>query len=154
MSRASRSHRPLPLSPSRGRAELERGSFTVELVVLTPVLVLFVALVLALGRFELGQEEVTAGARAGASAAAVAPSATEARVVATAAASPALESVHSCADPVVSVASSAFNAGGDVQVTVTCQVDAGDLGIPGLEGHTTVKAVQSAPIDAYRAVTP
>ena len=89
----------------------ERGSFAVELVVLTPMLVLFVVIVVALGRFELGQEEVAAGARAGAAAAAVAPSQSQAEAAAMAAASPDLSAVHSCVDPSVVVVAVPFRAG-------------------------------------------
>jgi len=41
------------------------GSLTVELVVLTPVIILFVLVALALGRFELAHEQVVDAARAG-----------------------------------------------------------------------------------------
>ena len=136
------------------RQDRDRGSFTVELVVLTPVLVLFVVIIVALGRFELGQEEVAAGARAGAAAAAVAPSPAQAEAAAKTAATPALSAVHSCTAPSVVVTAVPFAAGAEARVTVTCQVDATDLGIPGLPGRTTVIAAQSAPIDPYRAVSP
>jgi len=139
---------------SDGDRRNERGSLAVELVLLTPVLVLFVVIVVALGRFELGREEVAAAAAAGAAAAAVAPSAGQAAAAATAAASPALSAVHSCLDPSVAVAGAPFRAGADLRVTVTCYVDDSDLGIPGLAGRTTVVAVQQVPLDPYRVVSP
>ena len=40
-----------------------RGSLTVELVVLTPIVALFVIVALAFGRYSLAREQVVGGAR-------------------------------------------------------------------------------------------
>ena len=60
------------------RGSSARGSLTVELVVLTPVIALFVLVALGFGRYSLAREQVVGGARAAADAAAVAGSAAQA----------------------------------------------------------------------------
>ena len=125
-----------------------------ELVVLTPVLVVFVLLALALGRYELARGQVVAGARAGADAAALAASANMAQSDASAAAAPALGAVRSCRDAAVGVDFASFSPGSDVRVTVTCRVDLSDVLLPGFPGSTTVTATEVAVIDPYRSVTP
>jgi hypothetical protein len=45
-----------------------------------------------------------------------------------------------------------FYPGGYVQVTVTCQVDLSDVGIPGMPGTTTISSSSIAPIDPYRSI--
>ncbi|HVC71812.1 MAG TPA: TadE/TadG family type IV pilus assembly protein [Acidimicrobiales bacterium] len=129
------------------------GSLTIELTVLTPVVVMFVLLALALGRFELAREQVVGAARAAAEAAAVAPSAAGAQAAAVAAAQPVVaRQVHSCTQLNVSTDTSQFAPGGDVKVTVSCDIDYADLSIPGIPGHTAVRVMESAPIDPFRVV--
>jgi Flp pilus assembly protein TadG len=124
----------------------------VELVVLAPFMILFVLVVLALGRFELGRDQVVQGARAAADAAAVADSPAAAQSAAFAAASPELASIHSCRHPTVTVDTRAFLAGSEVRVTVACRVDFSDLLIPGMPGSAVIQSAQVAAFDPYRAV--
>jgi Flp pilus assembly protein TadG len=134
--------------------ELARGSLTVELVVLTPVVAMFLLVSLAFGRYALASEQVVGGARAAADAVAVASSAGQAQQVALSAAMPVLASSHSCVDPTVSVESKPFVPGGEVRVSVTCHVAFSDLLVPGFPGSATVQAVQVAAIDPYRMIAP
>lgn len=136
------------------RFRTERGSLTVELAVLTPILVVFILVSLVFGRYALAREQVVAGARAAAEAAAVAGSAAAAQPAAVAAAAPVLRSDHSCVDPKVTVESESFDPGGVVRVSVSCRVDLSDLAIPGLPGSVSLQAVQSTPIDPFRTVQP
>jgi Flp pilus assembly protein TadG len=131
-----------------------RGSLTVELVVLTPVIALFLIVALAFGRYSLAREQVVGGARAAADAVSVAGSAAQAEQVAIAAAMPVLQSSHSCTDPTITVDAGSFVPGNVVQVSVSCRVELSDLLVPGFPGATTVRAVQDAAIDPYRAVQP
>ena len=131
-----------------------RGSLTVELVVLTPVVALFLIVALAFGRYSLAREQVVGGARAAADAVSVAGSAAQAEQVATAAAMPVLQSSHSCTNPTVTVDAGSFAPGSVVRVSVTCRVALSDLLVPGFPGTTTVGAVQDAAIDPYRAIQP
>jgi Flp pilus assembly protein TadG len=131
----------------------QRGSFTVELVILTPVVVLFALLAIGLGRFELAREQVVAAAQAAAQAASVAPSAGQAQSNALASASPAVaDQQHSCTGLTVETDTGEFFPGGSVQVTVSCRVNYSDLLIPGMPGSTAVRATVTAPIDPFRSV--
>ncbi|HVA02564.1 MAG TPA: TadE family protein [Acidimicrobiales bacterium] len=136
------------------RAESARGSITVELVLLTPVIALFLLVTVAFGRYSLAREQVVGGARAAAGAAAVAGSAGQAQQAATAAALPVLESNHSCTDPIVTVDSGSFIPGAIVKVSVSCSVKFADLLVPGLPGATRIVAIQEAAIDQYRTIQP
>jgi Flp pilus assembly protein TadG len=129
-----------------------RGSFTVELVVLAPVVALFLLIALALGRYSLAREQVVGGAQAAADAAAVANSGFQAQQAALAAALPVLQSAHSCTDPSVVVDSVSFAAGAEVRVSVSCHVEFSDLLIPGFPGGTTVTATEVAVVDPFRSV--
>ena len=130
------------------------GSLTVELVVLTPVVALFLIMALAFGRYSLAREQVVGGARAAADAVSVAGSAAQAEQAAIAAAMPVLQSSHSCAAPTITVDSGSFVPGNVVQVSVSCRVELSDLLVPGFPGTTTVSAVQDATVDPYRAIQP
>ena len=139
---------------NRSMKDRSHGSMTVELVVLTPVIVAFLLVTLAFGRYALAKEQLVGGARAGADAVAIAASALQAQQAGSAAAMPVLQSDHACRNPTVSIDSSAFAPGGQVRVSVSCQVAFSDLLIPGLPGSVTVQAVQIATIDPYRAAGP
>jgi len=131
----------------------ENGSLTVELVVLTPVVVMFVLVTVAFGRFELAREQVVGAARAGAEAAAVVPSAADAQSAAFAAAAPVVANqAHTCTQLNVVTDTEHFVPGGYVGVAVSCQIDFSDLLIPGFPGHVVVHADVNAPIDPYRSV--
>jgi hypothetical protein len=131
----------------------ESGSLTVELVLLTPIIVVFALLAVGLGRYELAREAVIGSARASAEAAAVAASASQAQAAASTSAGPGVSDLgNGCASLEVSTDTSQFAPGGSVSVTVTCRISFADLLVPGLPGSTTVTAVQSAPIDPYRSV--
>ena len=127
---------------------------TVELVVLTPVIVVFILVALAFGRYALAKEQLVGGARAAADAVAIADSALQAQQAGSAAAMPVLQSDHTCRNPTVSVDSLAFAPGVQVRVSVSCQMALSDLLIPGFPGSVSVQAVQVATIDPYRAVGP
>jgi Flp pilus assembly protein TadG len=132
----------------------ESGSVTVEAVVLVPVLMVFVLLAVAFGRYETTREAVIGAARAGAEAAAVMPSAQSATTAAADATLPAISgSASSCSHIVISTDTKDFKPGGEITVTVSCTVELSDLGAPGLPGRSTVTISQTAPIDPYRVVS-
>ncbi len=139
---------------NRLRGSSARGSLTVELVVLTPVIALFVLVALGFGRYSLAREQVVGGARAAADAAAVAGSAAQAQEAAVAAATPVLQSTHSCVDPNINVDAESFVPGATVRVTVSCHVEFSDLFVPGFPGSATLQATQVAAIDPYRSIQP
>lgn len=129
------------------------GSLTVELVVLTPVVVMFALATLAFGRVSQARQQVVEAAQAGAQAAAVGPNVAEAQRAARAAASAGiLASGHTCGNPQISANVDHFAPGGYVVVEVTCHVELSDLLVPGLPGATTVQASSTAPLDPYRSM--
>jgi Flp pilus assembly protein TadG len=132
----------------------EKGSAAVEAVVLVPVVMVFVLLSIAFGRYQMTREEVIGAARAGAEAAAIVPSAQSATAAARDAALPALSGPNpTCSGITIRTDTDDFEPGGKVTVTVSCRVKLSDLGAPGLPGESTVTFSQVAPIDPYRVVS-
>jgi Flp pilus assembly protein TadG len=137
--------------PTRHRCD--RGSITVELVVLTPVVLVIALTSLVIGRVVEARQQVVEAARAGAEAAAVLPTVGAAQWVGS------MNSVinligrtHTCAHAVVTLDTSHFTPGGYVTAHVSCLVLLSDVGVPGLPGSTTVSASATAPLDPYRSV--
>ncbi len=150
-----RDARPVPCERSgRGWGDRDdRGSLTVELVVLTPVLLVVALASLVFGRVVEARQQVVESARAGAEAAAVLPTVGTAQWVGS------IDSVvnlldrsHTCARATISVDTSHFVPGGYVTAHVSCLVLLSDVGFPGLPGSTTVSASATAPLDPYRSV--
>jgi hypothetical protein len=134
-------------------AERSRGSLTVELIVLAPVVFVFVVTALALGRFELAREQVVSAGRAGAQASSVVASPADAQSAAVGAVDPIVDNQsHTCAQLSVVADTSQFVPGGSVRVVVTCQIDFTDLLVPGFPGHAVVHEAVTAPIDPFRSV--
>jgi Flp pilus assembly protein TadG len=138
---------------NRFRDRDDTGSLTVELVVLTPVVLLVVLLSLVFGRLAEARQQVVEASRAGAEAAAVLPTVGTAQWVGS------INSVinligrtHTCANVSISIDTSHFVPGGYVTAHVTCVVLLSDIGFPGLPGSTTVTASATAPLDPYRSV--
>jgi len=149
--RSQHSHGTFRLDEAHERSD--RGSLTVELVVLTPVIVVFALTTLAFGRYTQARQQVVEAAQAGAQAATIGSNADSAQQAAqTAASTGILASAHTCANPQVSTDVSHFAPGGYVVVHVTCHVELSDLLVPGLPGTTTVQASSTAPLDPYRSM--
>ena len=135
------------------RVQGSEGTMAIELVVLTPVVILFVLVALALGRFELAREQVVSAARAGAEVASVVPVAGDAQSAALSVVAPDVsDQLHSCTQLSVVTDTRDFVPGGSVRVVVSCQIGLADLLLPGFPGHETVQAAVSAPIDPFRSV--
>lgn len=132
----------------------DRGSATTELVLLTPVLILLLLFVVALGRIASAHQDVDAAARDAARAAANARSPVAARTDGAEAAQASLtEQGITCRDLTVSVDTSTFRAGGDVSATVRCTVDLADLTSLSIPSSRTITATFTAPVDQYRGVS-
>jgi Flp pilus assembly protein TadG len=133
----------------------ETGSATAELAILTPLLILFLLLVVALGRLSGARLDVNGAAAQAARAASIArsPSAATADASQTAAAS--LASRHlTCAHLSVAVDTTQFTPGGNVAVTVSCDVDLSTLTGLHLPASRTLSDRFVEPIDRYRNTTP
>jgi len=138
------------MSRHRGDA----GAVTTELVLLTPVLILMLLFVVALGRMSTARADVDAAARDAARAAANARSTAAARTDGEYAARSALtEGGVTCRHLSVDVSTADFRPGGTVTATVGCDVDLADLGPLGVPTSRTITARFTAPVDQYRGVT-
>lgn len=134
----------------------ERGSLSVEVVILAPVLMLFVLGVIFAGRYALAQQAVQSAASEAARSASIARSAGEASGAATGAAAASLANQDvKCASQSVSLDTGAFaqppGTPGLVSATLTCVVDMSDLAFPGIPGSQTLTSTMSSPLDTYRS---
>jgi Flp pilus assembly protein TadG len=138
---------------SRRPVDADRGSLTVELVVLAPVLLVVALAVTSFGRVAEARQQVAEAARAGAEAASVQSDPASALADSDAdAAVGTSDHARTCEARQVITDTSHFVPGGFVTVTVVCQVPLSDLSVPGMPGSATVRATSTAPIDPYRAV--
>lgn len=135
---------------SRRRAE-EAGGVSVELVLLTPLLVLLLLFVVALGRLAGARLEVDGAAAQAARAASIARDPMTATALARQTATDALGSDHvTCATLAVSTDTADFTPGGEVTVTVTCTVSLGDLVGLRLPASESISAQSASVVDTYR----
>ena len=125
----------------------ERGSMAVEVVLMTPILVLFTLLVVAGGRYVTVRADIESAARDAARAASLERSEPAAQQAATQVATAALGSYSDC---VVKNLDGRFVSGSAIEVTLDCQVDNNGLGLLGLSGVYRISASGAAPIDTYR----
>ncbi|GAA3546401.1 hypothetical protein AFL01nite_28050 [Aeromicrobium flavum] len=131
------------------RPRLERGSMSVEVVLMVPILVLFLLLVLMGGRYVTVRADIESAARDAARAASFERTEPAARQAAydAANASDMDDRFSSCVVPSIQ---GPFEAGGVVTVTVRCTVSNRGLTPLGVRGTETFEATSSAPIDRYR----
>lgn len=131
----------------------DRGSVTLELVVLAPALVLTLLLAIAAGRIAQAHQAVEAAARDAARQASIARDPTTARTAAltSAQASLAREGLHCRPDVIVNTSGFAQPIGQPATVTahVTCTVQLADIAAAGVPA-TTVTATFASPLDPYR----
>jgi hypothetical protein len=120
----------------------------VEVVLMIPILVLFMLLVVAGGRYVSVRADMEAAARDAARAASLERSSGAAYDAANASANAALDSFASCR--LGDFDDNGFAPGGSVTVTIDCDVPNDGLGLLGLKGSLPMKATGSAPLDTYR----
>lgn len=144
-----------PRWPGRGR---DAGSTTLEVVVLTPVLLLMLTVLVAAGRLAMAGQGVQLAADQAARSASIARTSTDARseAVTLATATLAQQSL-ACTSLTVAVDTSGFGlpvgTPATVSATVTCLVPLGDLALPGVPGTRSVTATAASPLDTYRERT-
>jgi Flp pilus assembly protein TadG len=132
----------------------ERGSVTVELVLVTPLLILLLLFVVALGRLASARIDVNGAAAQAARAASIARDPESASNAAKQTATAALADDHvTCANLAVATDTSGFSAGGTVAVTITCNVDLADLAGLRLPASTAISARSVSVVDTYRAAS-
>lgn len=127
------------------------GFATLELVIITPFLLAFVLLIVGFGRVTHGRQIVEQAAAAAARVAALDSTPGQAQSDAQSEAADTLsQSGVSCHSMKTTVDTSAFHAGGQVSVTVTCVASLADLTLVGFPGHKTLTATSVSPLDQYR----
>jgi Flp pilus assembly protein TadG len=129
----------------------DRGSSTVELTILTPLLVALLLFVVLCGRLVSAQLDVDAAARSAARAASLARTVTAATADAQQAALDTL-AAHgvTCGQPTITVNTGGLRPGGVVTVTVSCVVPLSDLTLIGVPGSRTVQATSTSPVDRWK----
>ena len=137
------------------RLAAERGSLSLELVVLAPAILLILALVIAAGRIALASQAVAQAAAQAARDASLQPTAAAATTAARARAASVLDGQGlGCAPRAVTVNAAALGAApgvaGAVTTRVECTVKWTDLGVPG-PGWRTLRATGTAPVDTWTA---
>jgi Flp pilus assembly protein TadG len=133
----------------------ERGSVTTELVIVTPLLLLLLLFVVALGRTAGSRIDINGAASEAARAASIARTPLAAQDDARQTASAALADQHvTCASLDVTTDITQFRPGGTVTVAIRCDVKLGDLTGLRFPATKALTATASAPIDWYRGAIP
>lgn len=135
------------------RGAHERGAVTTELVLITPVLLLFLLFAVYAGRVAGARNDVVGAARDAARAASLVATGSLALPAAERAAEATLadQKVTCAGGPVVSADVSGFRPGGTVRVEVRCAINLADLALLGISGNRIVSAETVEVIDRYRS---
>ncbi len=135
----------------RGRRDGDRGSASVELVLVTPLLMLVLLIVVALGRLADARLVVADAAHQAARAASLERSERAARTQAGRAAATALkEAGATCRRPSVTVTTGGLTPGTNVSARVSCTADLGDLTFTGMPGRVPLVGTAVSAVDSYR----
>lgn len=130
----------------------ERGSATVEVVLVTPLLLLVLMTVVALGRLADARLVVADTAHQAARAASLARTEADARTGARRTARAALHhAAAGCSNPTVALITGRLQPGGTVTAKVTCTVALRDLARIGMPGRVTLSGTASSPVDVHRS---
>lgn len=133
----------------------ERGSATLELVIVVPAFLLIISTVLMAGRVMLAHQAMQAVANDAARAASIAKTSGTAQSDAALAAKLSLDTNRlKCVTTTVSVDTSEFSkpagSAASVTATVTCVLGLADISLPGIPGSLTISKVGLSPIDTFR----
>ena len=131
----------------------ERGSMSVELVLLTPVLVACILVIAGGARYADARGQTSAAAFVAARAASLTSDQEAAVAAGREAASGALaDRGLACVSLTVRVDAGDFRPGGQVRATVTCIADLSDLSGLGLPGAKSFTSVAVVPIEEHRVL--
>ncbi len=133
----------------------ERGSATIELAILAPVLLTLLGLVIVAGRITAAGSAVEQAASSASRAASLARDARSAQASAERAADEALRGQGITCEPLTSDLDTAgfavaLGSPASVTVTVRCTVPIADVAVPGMPGARTMTAQMTSPIDTFR----
>jgi len=128
----------------------QAGTAAVELVVLTPLLLMMLCLIVGLGRAADARGRLVGAVRDAARAASLAatPPAAARAAHDTALADLAGAGLE-CRRPQVSADTTAWQPGGQVSIRIRCALDLSALVVSGLPGHRTLTADATVPLDSY-----
>lgn len=129
----------------------ERGSATAELVLLTPLLILFVLFIVGLGRLAHARALVSdATAQAARAATLHYQDPAQATQIAQQTAAEALRSAGlACAAQTTRVETANDHSGGTITVALTCRVDLSTVTMAGFPGSDTLTASFTSSVDKY-----
>ncbi len=134
----------------RFRAD-ERGAAASTLIMMMPIWLMLLWFAVLAGRMVNTQQEIVSAARDGSRAASVQGTPTNATTAATAAVQESLRGAGlACKDLNVGVSVARFAAGGQVEVTVSCQVNIADVTTLWAPGSRTFTESSTAYVDTYR----
>ena len=129
----------------------EDGGAAIELVLVTPLLLLFTLVAVSFGRLADARLQVNDAASQAARAASIARDPGTAVAAAQRSAMASLAGHRLTCQPVaVTVDTSAFHPGGAVTARISCTVALSDLAPLPLPGQETVQAAATSPIDVFR----
>ena len=137
-------------------ADRERGSATLELTILTPALLLLLALVVLVGRVQVAASAVEHAAFSAARDASLArtPGAAQSAAIAASGRELAAQNIRCAASSVV-IDTAGFTARvgqpATVTATLTCTVTMSDLAVPGIPGTRTLTGSATSSLDTWRS---
>jgi len=139
-----------------GRCAEERGSMTLEMVIVAPAMLLILAVIIFAGRVVLAGQSVEQAASDAARTASLARTGPTAQAAADTAARDSLTRQGlRCSSTAVSVDTAGFSVPpgtpATITATITCVVDTADLSAPGIPGSRAVTAHATSPLDTYRS---
>lgn len=134
------------------RASGDTGTYSVELVLWTPALLLLVMLAVAGGRIVSAGNQADEASRDAARAASLTFTLPQATTAAKVAAHDALGRAGITCNALQVDVSGTVRPGGLITVRVHCTADLSDIAIPGLPGSKTLSGTSSAPIEITRSV--
>lgn len=135
----------------RHRPGGDEGSYTVELVLWTPVLAMFIVLIVAAGRIVAAGSDATGASRDAARAASLQTNMTAAETAARQAARDSFGRQGDRCQKLTVTVSGSVAPGGLVTVSVSCTARLSDLAIPGAPGSRTLSATSTVPIETTRS---
>ena len=129
----------------------ERGEAATTVILMMPIMLMLLWFAVFTGRMVNTQQEVLSAARDGSRAASVQGTAGNASAVATAAVEESLRGAGlACQNLAVSVNTTAFEAGGRVEVTVSCEVNINDVTSVWTPGTKVFEESSVAFVDTFR----
>lgn len=130
----------------------ERGTMTMELVIMTPILLAFIMLMVAMGRIVDAQSQIDGAARDAARAASIARDESSAQGLADQAAQSSLSGTWCKGTPRITLDFSQWRAGGQVSVAVRCDIDLSGLSLIRVGPSRTMTGTFTVPLDTFRRV--